>query len=93
MTDIRIQPGARYDPGELAERDHFLTSRCRLYTMARGRLRYAQIAHPPWPLARASVFELRQTLFEKAGLPPPIGVPLVHYAAELAVEIGPLDLH
>jgi uncharacterized protein len=93
MTDIRIQPGARYVPGELTERDYFLTSRYRLYTMNRGQLRHAQIAHPPWPLARASAIEIRQTLFQKAGLPPPMGAPLVHYTAELAVEIGPLDLH
>ena len=34
--------------------------------------------------------ELRQTLFEAAGLPLAAGAPLVHYAAELAVKIGRL---
>ena len=44
--------------------------------------------------ARArEVIDLRQTLFEAAGLPPPSGAPLVHYAAELAVKIGQLELH
>lgn len=90
MTDIVIQPGALYQPGELTERDHFLTARYRLYTTSGRRLRHAQIEHPPWPLARANVIELRQSLFENAGLPPPLGAPLVHYAAELAVKIGRL---
>jgi hypothetical protein len=90
MTDIVIQPGAPYDLCDLTERDHFLTARYRLYTTSRRGLRYAQIEHPPWPLARASVTELRQTLFEKAGLPSPVGAPLVHYAPERAVNIGRL---
>jgi uncharacterized protein len=49
-----------------------------------------KIEHPPWPLARAEVMELRQTLFESAGLPVQQGPPLVHYSAELAVKIGRL---
>jgi len=88
MTDVRIQPSEPYSSAELTERDHFLTARYRLYTSARGRLRSARIEHPPWPLAKARVIDLRQTLFENAGLPPPTGVPLVHYADELAVKIG-----
>jgi uncharacterized protein YqjF (DUF2071 family) len=90
MTDIVIQPGEPYHPGELTDRDRFLTARYRLYTTSRGQLRHAQIEHSPWTLARANVFELRQTLFQAAGLPPPSGAPLVHYAAELAVKIGRL---
>jgi hypothetical protein len=90
MTNIVIQPGAPYKSEDLTERDHFLTSRYRLYTTSRRGLRHAQIEHPPWPLARATVLELRQTLLEKAGLPSPAGAPLVHYAGDLAVEIGRL---
>lgn len=90
MTEIVVKPGELHKPGELTDRDHFLTARYRLYTTSVRRLRYAQIEHAPWPLARASVLELRQTLFERAGLPPPLGSPLVHYAAELAVKIGRL---
>ncbi len=93
MTDISIQPGEPYHSGDFTERDHFLTARYRLYSTSRGQLRHADIEHPPWPLARANVIDLRQTLFEAAGLPPPAGAPLVHYAAELAVKIGHLDLH
>jgi uncharacterized protein YqjF (DUF2071 family) len=92
-SDIKIQPGELFDPGDLTDRDHFLTARYRLYSALRGQLRHADIEHPPWPLAHAKVIDLRQTLFETAGLPPPSGAPLVHYTAELAVKIGQLDLH
>jgi uncharacterized protein len=90
MTDLVIQPGLPYKADELTDRDHFLTARYRLYAKSRRGLRYAQIEHPPWPLARANVTKLRQTVFEKAGLPSPVGAPLVHYAAEVAVNIGRL---
>jgi uncharacterized protein len=88
FTEIEVQPGEPFAANELSARDHFLTARYRLYTSALGRLHYAQIEHSPWPLARARVIKLHQTLFENAGLPPPTGAPLVHYAGELAVKIG-----
>ncbi len=91
MTEMAIQPGEQYQSHELTERDHFLTARYRLYTTSQGRLRHANIEHPPWPLARASVLQLRQTLFETNSLPAPQGNPLVHYADELGVKIGRLN--
>lgn len=93
MTDIAIQPATQLAQDEFTACDHFLTARFRLYTLAGGRLAYAQIEHPPWPLARASVLALQQTLIEKASLQPPSGIPLVHYCHEVHVKIGPLELH
>ena len=93
MTDIAIRPGDPYHSNDLTGHDRFLTARYRLYSTFRGQLRHADIEHPPWPFARASAIDLRQTPFEAAGLPPPTGVPRVHYAAELAVRIGRVDLH
>jgi uncharacterized protein len=93
ITDIVVQPGEPWTPAELTGRDHFLTARFRLYSTSRGRLRHADIEHPPWPLARANVIALRETLFEHAGLPSPQGPPLAHYSSELSVTIGPLDLN
>lgn len=85
---ILIQPGTVYAASELGERDHFFTARYCLYTLMRGRLGRAQIEHPPWPLARATVLDLDQTVIEAAGLPSPAGPPLVHYSADLDVKIG-----
>jgi uncharacterized protein len=88
MTDIVVRPGELYKSEDLEERDRFLTARYRLYSTARGRLKYAQIEHPPWPLARASVVALGESLFAASGLPSPRGAPIVHYSHELSVSIG-----
>jgi uncharacterized protein YqjF (DUF2071 family) len=88
ITDLVVQPGKIYEVKELTARDSFLTARFRLYTMLRKGLGYAQIEHEPWPLTRATVLELNQTLIEASGLAPPKAPPLVHYSAELKVKIG-----
>ncbi len=87
----RRNPANLTNPDELTERDHFLTARFRLYTTSRRRLRHAtDRASAVAAGARQQSCELRETLFEAAGLPPPQGAPLVHYSAELAVKIGRL---
>jgi uncharacterized protein len=88
VADIRVRPGVLFQPGELSDLDHFLTARFHLYAASRAKLRRAQIEHPPWPLARASVLNLHQTLFEASALPPPQGSPIAHYSEELHVKIG-----
>jgi uncharacterized protein YqjF (DUF2071 family) len=87
-SGILVKPGERFRSNELGEGDHFLTARFRLYSLVRGKLGYAQIEHEPWPLARALVRELDQTLIESSGLAAPRGAPLVHYCEELNVRIG-----
>lgn len=93
MTEIAIRPGSPFHHTQLNDLDHFLTARFRLYTTWRRRLMYAQIEHPPWPLARAAVVQLRETIFEANRIPAREGEPLVHYAAEVAVKIGRPELH
>ena len=66
----------------------FLTARFRLFAERGGRLRHAEIEHPPWPLARASVVRLRQDLLEAAGLPGPRGAPLAHFSESVEVKVG-----
>ena len=88
ITDIRVQPAELFEPGELSDLDHFLTARFQLYAASGERLHRAQIDHAPWPLARARVLNLHQTLFEASALAPPQGSPIVHYSEELHVKIG-----
>jgi uncharacterized protein YqjF (DUF2071 family) len=38
------------------------------------------VQHEPWPLAEATIGELRETLTTAAGLPPPQTAPLGHYS-------------
>jgi uncharacterized protein YqjF (DUF2071 family) len=82
-TAIGIKIGSVLEAKAL---DHFLTARFRLYTAVRGRIAYAQIEHPPWPLRHASVTALNENLIQNSGVPPPQGPPLVHYSEELLVK-------
>src|SRR5690606_15520285 len=80
-----IEPGQRLEPTELTT---FLTERYRLYTKLFGRLAWAEVEHAPWPLQRARVLELEQSLVSAAGLPDPLGEPLVHFSEGVEVRIG-----
>jgi len=87
-ADIWIEPDEALTPVESHDLDHFLTARWRLYTLLPRGLGYAQVEHPPWPLARARVRRIEQNLVTAAGLPPPQGPPLVHYSHGVEVKVG-----
>jgi len=87
-TAIGIKIGSIMEATAL---DHFLTARFRLYTAVRGRIAYAQIEHPPWPLRHAAVTSLSENLIQNSGVPPPQGPPLVHYSDELLVKAEALQ--
>lgn len=71
------RPGAPILP---TERDVWLTSRWRAYTRRFGRLWETPVEHEPWPLSGAFVEVLEETLTAAAGLPEPLGEPVVHYS-------------
>jgi uncharacterized protein YqjF (DUF2071 family) len=83
-----IEIGDPYEPGALTALDHFLTARWALFTVPRGRIRYARAFHVPWPLHRAALLSLDDELIQAAGLPAPRGDPLVHYSPSVEVRIG-----
>lgn len=87
-SDIEIEIGEPYDADELTGRDHFLTALWRLYTTYGGRLAYAQVEHPPWPLFHARVLKLDQDLITAAGLPHPEAIPLAHYSPGVDTKMG-----
>ncbi|MFF4014838.1 YqjF family protein [Streptomyces sp. NPDC001843] len=72
-----VRPG---DPVRPTERDVWLTSRWRAYTRRLGRLWQTPVEHEPWPMARATVDVLDETLTAAAGLPAPKGRPVVHFS-------------
>ncbi len=82
---ITIHPGSPIRADELAR---FLTARFRLYTVIGGRLAFAQVEHPPWPLATATIGRLEQNILEHSGLPIATGEPLVHFSPGVRVRIG-----
>jgi uncharacterized protein len=87
-SHVVVRVGERYTAAELGPLDHFLTARWILFSRARRRHRLARAAHPPWALYRATAPEVRDGLLEAAGLPPPVGPPLVHYSPGVQVRIG-----
>jgi uncharacterized protein len=72
-----------------SELDIFLTARWGLYSHGRGgRLRYASVEHPRWPLFRGSLEALDDTLVRSAGLRAPTGEPHVLFSPGVPVRIG-----
>jgi len=85
-SDIRTRPG---QPIALrSDLDLFLTARFRLCARRFGRIVTAGIEHPPWPLHRAEVVSLQQTLVQATGLPAPGGAPLVHFSPCIDVRVA-----
>jgi uncharacterized protein len=85
---VRVSVGAAYRPGEATERDHFLTARWLLFSVAGARHRFARACHEPWPLCHAAADVVDDGLVRAAGLPQPAGAPLVHYSPGVDVRIG-----
>jgi uncharacterized protein YqjF (DUF2071 family) len=85
---VKIMVGTPFSTDDLGERDHFLTARWVLFSVAGSRRRFARAWHQPWPLHRAHVVDLDDNLVAAAGFPRPAGEPLVHYSPGVDVRIG-----
>lgn len=77
---ISVEIGEPYGPGAAGDIAEFLTCRWRLFTVRSGGLYWAGVYHEPWPLYRARLLELDQTLLNAANLPDPEEDPLVMYS-------------
>jgi hypothetical protein len=70
--------------------EHFVTARWGLHTRAWGRTLHLPNDHPRWPLHRASLEHLDDSLITAAGLPAPAGPPAsVLYSPGVPVVFGP----
>jgi uncharacterized protein YqjF (DUF2071 family) len=70
--------------------EHFVTARWGLHTQAWGRTLHLPNQHPRWPLHRASLEHLDDSLITAAGLPAPDGPPAsVLYSPGVPVVFGP----
>jgi uncharacterized protein YqjF (DUF2071 family) len=85
-TDIEIRPGAPIP--EPSDFEIFLTARFRLFAKRAGRILRADIEHPPWPLQRAEVVAVSETLIRAAGLLDPSGPPLAHFSRRIDVRVA-----
>jgi uncharacterized protein YqjF (DUF2071 family) len=84
---IRVRVGGPVE--EPTSLEHFVTARWALHTAWRGRTRYLPNAHPRWPLRRAELLDLEDSLIGAAGLAQPTGPPAsVLYSAGVPVRFG-----
>ena len=73
------------EPGSF---EHFLGERYILYAQPMvGKLLLGQVHHTPYPLHRATVSEVRESMVRAAGLPDPQGPPHLLYSPGVDVEI------
>lgn len=86
-TDMTVRVGAPVtDPTPL---EHFVTARWGLHTHAWGRTLHLPNQHPQWPLYRASLEHLDDSLITAAGLPAPTAPPAsVLYSPGVPVIFG-----
>lgn len=82
-------PAGPSAPGSL---DHFLAERYILYAEDEQHQLYrARVHHQPYPLQRAEIGRLEETLIWSAGIRRPDSVPIRHYAREVNVKVYPLE--
>ncbi|MEO3859947.1 DUF2071 domain-containing protein [Acrocarpospora sp. B8E8] len=85
-ANLDVNVGPHLDnPDELA---HFLTARYRLFNLVSGRLAAATVEHPPWPLNKATLTHLDETILQAANLPAPDNPPLLHASLGVPVRVG-----
>ncbi len=85
---VTYRPDGAVTPAGVGTLEHFLAERYLLYAqLPDGSLRLGRVHHTPYPLQRAVVSELDETLIAAAGLARPDEPPLAHYASEVRVHI------
>jgi uncharacterized protein len=65
---VRYTAGAAIGPAAPGTLEHFQVERYLLYARHLGRLVRGRVRHPPYPLRRATVHELREDLVAAAGI-------------------------
>jgi uncharacterized protein YqjF (DUF2071 family) len=85
---VQVRVGEPYAAAELTDRDHYFTARFALWAKTRRGLRWTPADHQPWPLHRAELLRLDDSLVTATGLPAPVGEPVLHHSPGVAVRIG-----
>lgn len=86
--EIRVRVGKPYAEGELSAVEHFVTAQWVLFTKYGPRLAAVHVEHPPWPIYRATLLGIEGNLFEAAGVPRPVGEPMVHFSPGVRSKIA-----
>ncbi len=87
---VRYELGEPLGPAVPGTLEHFLIERYVLHVDRPIGLLTVRVHHAPYPLQRARVLTLDDSLIAADGLPEPLGLPpLVHYAAGVDVDVFP----
>ena len=84
-TEVAVEAGPRIEPDSLIDS---LMGRWSAFTWHLGQLWRVPVEHEPWPLHGARLLTLRTDIAQRAGLPDPVGDPMVHYSPGVGVRIG-----
>ena len=85
---LRVRPGAALGDPEPPPFETFLAARWRAYTRIGGRLFTVPVEHEPWPVHRAELLAIDETLLTSVGLPAPQDDPHVMWSPGVDVRIG-----
>ncbi len=85
--DVTWSVGEPMGTAVAGTRDHFLIERYNLYVARRAGLYRGRVRHRPYPLRRATLEHLSETVLSAAGLPAPAEPPLCHYSPAVDVDI------
>ncbi|MBK8258647.1 MAG: DUF2071 domain-containing protein [Polyangiaceae bacterium] len=89
---VRYQIGDHLGPTEPNTLRHFLAERYILYASDGEHIRMGRVHHVPYPLQRATVLQLSQTMIQVQGLPEPQVPPTALYSEGVDVDIYGLDI-
>jgi len=88
FSRLALKIGDRITPDDISDLEHFVTARWALGSTWASRPIWAEVDHEPWPLHRAIVSDLDESLVEAAGLPRPTGEPVALWSPGVSVRIG-----
>jgi uncharacterized protein YqjF (DUF2071 family) len=88
FSRLALRVGDRVAPEDVTDLEHFVTARWALGSTWAGRPIWAKVDHEPWPLHRATVVDLDESLMTAAGLPHPEGEPIALWSPGVNVRIG-----
>jgi uncharacterized protein YqjF (DUF2071 family) len=85
--ECRYSIGESIGSAEPGTFEHFLAERYILYARSSKALRIGRVHHKPYPLHRASVHEVRESMVRATGLPQPSGDPHALYSPGVDVDV------
>lgn len=88
FSRLALRVGERIVPDNVSALEHFVTARWALGSTWAGRPIWAEVDHEPWPLHRATVTDLDESLISAAGLPAAEGEPVALWSPGVSVRIG-----